>query len=34
VGHRLPSTLTGDPLIDVPAILDEIAQFLERETSD
>ncbi|MFQ5812705.1 MAG: DUF6516 family protein [Anaerolineae bacterium] len=34
VGHRLPSTLTGDPLIDVPAILNEIAQFLERETSN
>ena len=34
MGRKFPSTLTGDPLVDVPAILDEIAQFLERETSD
>ena len=33
-GSKSPSTLTGKPLVDVPAILDEIAQFLERETSD
>lgn len=34
VGCKLSSALTGDPLGDVPVILDKIAQFLERETSD
>jgi hypothetical protein len=34
MGHKLPSPLTGDPLVDVPMILDEIAQFLERAKKD
>jgi len=33
-GHWFPSSLTGNPLVDVPTILDEIARFLERETRD
>ncbi len=33
-GREFPSMLTGNPLVDVPVILDKIAQFLERETSD
>jgi hypothetical protein len=33
MGRELPSNLRGDSLVDVPAILDEIAQFLEREAA-
>jgi hypothetical protein len=33
-GREFPSALTGNPLVDVPVILDKIARFLERETSD
>jgi hypothetical protein len=32
-GREFPSTLTGNPLVDVPTVLDEIAQFLKREKS-
>ena len=31
VGHRLPSMLTGDPLADVPIILEEVRRFLEQK---
>lgn len=31
VGHRLPSTLTGDPLADMPIVLDEVRRFLEQK---
>lgn len=30
-GQRFPSTLTGDPLADVPIILDEVRRFLEQK---
>ncbi len=31
-GREFPSILKGDSLVDVPMILNEIAQFLERES--
>jgi hypothetical protein len=31
MGHRLPSTLTGDPPADVPIILEEVSRFLEQK---
>jgi len=34
MGREFPSTLRGDSLVDMPAILNEIAQLLEREARD
>ena len=31
MGRRLPSTLTGDPIVDVPIVLDEVGRFLEQK---
>jgi len=32
VGRKLPSALTGNPLFDVPRVLDEVTKFLEKMT--